>query len=76
MINTEEAEIKDNGDVIIRYYHGRTVVIPRLIVNGSLEKYLKWNIENLECIPDLNDFMKGKLFEMRQIYGMLGGVRK
>jgi len=32
MSNIEEAEIRDNGDVMIRYYRGKTVLIPREIM--------------------------------------------
>ena len=47
MEHIEEAEIKDNGDVVIRYYFGKTVIIPgevmkrEAIVHYSAEEFLR-----------------------------------
>jgi hypothetical protein len=56
--NIEEAEIRENGDVIIRYYYGKTVVIPakviqqRAVVWYPLSERVSWvaGKENREVV--------------------------
>ena len=73
MENIEEATVESNGDVTIRYYYGKEIRIPAIIVKGEFIKALK---EELRYIVRLDrtycDWQRGREQTLRYILGILG----
>jgi len=74
MENLEEAIIEESGDVIVRYYYGREVRVPKIVMQGELVKIIREEIEYIHRVAgEFNtDWWRGREYSLELVLGLLG----
>ena len=76
MENLEEARIEENGDVTIRYYYGREVRVPKIVMQGELVKAIKQELKYIRKVTDnsfvLNWKYVGMEYSLKFVLRLLG----
>jgi len=74
MENIEEATVESNGDVTIRYYYGKEVRIPKIVMEGKLVEEIKSELKFIEEFGNNKneDWWKGRAIGLRIVLHLLG----